>query len=101
MRVQIEPGVRSFIDVAACSHRPDGDQRTKVPTLVLLHGGPGHDRSAFKPDLLPLADDMQVLFVDHRGMGRSDRRMQASGISINGPTMLFECAMPSVSTSRS
>ena len=74
MRVQIEPGVRLFVDVDGCSHRPDGDRLKKYPTLVLLHGGPGHDHSAFKPDLLPLAEDMQVVFVDHRGMGRSDRR---------------------------
>ena len=49
----------------------------KRPTLLLLHGGPGHDHSAFKPELAALADWMQVVFFDQRGMGRSDRRPAA------------------------
>lgn len=44
---------------------------------MLLHGGPGHDHSAFKPELTALADAMQVVFFDQRGMGRSDRRPAA------------------------
>jgi pimeloyl-ACP methyl ester carboxylesterase len=43
-----------------------------VPTLVLLHGGPGFDHSAFKPYFSGLTDALQVVYYDHRGMGRSD-----------------------------
>lgn len=73
MRVEIEPGVRLFFDVEGSSHVPEGDRLRKRPTLVLLHGGPGHDHSSFKPALATLATDMQVLYFDQRGMGRSDR----------------------------
>ena len=73
MRVEIEPGVRLFFDVEGLSHVPDGNRLRKRPTLICLHGGPGHDHSAFKPVFAALATDMQVLYVDQRGMGRSDR----------------------------
>jgi proline iminopeptidase len=45
----------------------------EVPTVILLHGGPGFDHSSFKPALSPLADVAQVVYLDHRGQGRSDR----------------------------
>src|SRR3954447_80842 len=43
------------------------------PTAFLLHGGPGGDHSGFKPAYSPLAERMQVIYVDHRGQGRSAR----------------------------
>lgn len=60
--------MRLFGDVDGTSHRPEGNRLKKHPTLVLLHGGPGHDHSAFKPEFQRLARDMQIVFVDHRGM---------------------------------
>jgi proline iminopeptidase len=39
----------------------------------VLHGGPGLDHSYFKPWLSPLAETMQLIYVDHRGTGRSER----------------------------
>lgn len=47
------------------------------PTLVLLHGGPGYDHSGFKPAFSRLADIAQIVYFDHRGHGRSDRRPAA------------------------
>jgi proline iminopeptidase len=47
------------------------------PTLVLLHGGPGYDHSSFKPIFSQLADVAQIVYVDHRGHGRSSRRPAA------------------------
>jgi len=41
--------------------------------LLLLDGGPGFDHSGFKPDMAQLADIAQVVYLDHRGSGRSDR----------------------------
>ena len=58
--MEIEPGVRLFFAIEGSSHVPDGDRLKKRPTLLLLHGGPGHDHSAFKPQLAALARDMQV-----------------------------------------
>jgi pimeloyl-ACP methyl ester carboxylesterase len=42
------------------------------PTLLLLHGGPGLDHSAFRPYFDRFADSHQVVYYDHRGNGRSD-----------------------------
>jgi len=42
------------------------------PTMVLLHGGPGFDHYSLRPGLAPLADVAQLIFLDHRGQGRSD-----------------------------
>jgi proline iminopeptidase len=43
------------------------------PTLLLLHGGPGFDHSSYKPGFSRLADAAQLVYLDHRGNGRSDR----------------------------
>lgn len=45
----------------------------KGPALVVLHGGPGSDHSDFLPSLRPLARRNQLIFVDERGSGRSER----------------------------
>jgi proline iminopeptidase len=41
--------------------------------LLLLHGGPGADHSDFLPYLEPLARSYQLVLVDERGSGRSER----------------------------
>jgi proline iminopeptidase len=41
--------------------------------LVLMHGGPGADHSDFLPYLRPLARRYQLVLVDERGSGRSER----------------------------
>jgi pimeloyl-ACP methyl ester carboxylesterase len=41
--------------------------------LIVLHGGPGLDHSMFRPYLDPLGDEFQLLYVDERGQGRSER----------------------------
>jgi pimeloyl-ACP methyl ester carboxylesterase len=65
-------GVRLFFDVEGASLVPDGPTMREKPTLVLLHGGPGLDHSLYKPLFSQLADIAQVIFLDHRGNGRSD-----------------------------
>jgi pimeloyl-ACP methyl ester carboxylesterase len=42
------------------------------PTLLMLHGGPGADHSTFRPAYSPLADIAQIVYLDHRGNGRSE-----------------------------
>jgi pimeloyl-ACP methyl ester carboxylesterase len=74
MQIEIEPGVRLFIDVEGAGLVPDGAVMREKPTLILLHGGPGYDHSSFKPLFSALADIAQVVYVDHRGHGRSTRR---------------------------
>jgi proline iminopeptidase len=41
--------------------------------LLLLHGGPGADHSDFLPALEPLARRHQLVLIDERGSGRSER----------------------------
>jgi proline iminopeptidase len=65
-------GVRLFFDVEGAGLVPDGPAMREKPTLILLHGGPGMDHSGYKPRYSQLADIAQVVFLDHRGNGRSD-----------------------------
>jgi proline iminopeptidase len=50
---------------------PDGDVLVQKPACFVIHGGPATDHSYFKPWLSPLADELQLIYVDHRGTGRS------------------------------
>jgi pimeloyl-ACP methyl ester carboxylesterase len=72
MRVQVGD-VKLFYDVEGAKLRPDGARMREVPTIVLLHGGPGGDHALFKPAYGDLADVAQLVYLDHRGQGRSDR----------------------------
>ena len=72
MRIEVN-GVRLFFDVEGAKFVPDGPIMREKPTLILLHGGPGADHSGFKPAFSQYADIAQVVYIDHRGNGRSDR----------------------------
>lgn len=74
MRVDIGDGTRIFFDVVGSGLRPDLDELRPKPTLLLLHGGPGFDHSSFRPYFDRFADTHQVVYLDHRGNGRSDGR---------------------------
>ena len=74
MLITIAPGVRLYVDIEGCGLVPDGATMREKPTLILLHGGPGYDHSGFKPIFSQLAGVAQIVYVDHRGHGRSDRR---------------------------
>jgi proline iminopeptidase len=71
MYVQVN-GNRLFFDVDGAKVRLVDGVPQEVPTLLLLHGGPGFDHMGMKGELLPLADDFQLVWLDHRGNGRSD-----------------------------
>jgi len=73
MRIAITPQIRLFVDIEGPGLVPEGPTMREKPTLLLLHGGPGYDHSSFKPLFTRLADVAQVVYVDHRGHGRSDR----------------------------
>jgi pimeloyl-ACP methyl ester carboxylesterase len=64
-------GTKLFFDVEGAGLVPDGPQMRAKPTLILLHGGPGADHSMFKPAFSALSDVAQVIYLDHRGNGRS------------------------------
>src|SRR6476646_8085173 len=73
MKVEVD-GIKLFFDVQGAKLRPNGAWLEEVPTVVLLPPGPGADHSSFKDVLGPrLAEVAQVVYVDPRGEGRSDR----------------------------
>jgi proline iminopeptidase len=67
--------VRLFVDVDGAKLRPDGSAAVEVPTIAIVHDGPGADHTTFKhPAFRPaLVDVAQLLFYDQRGHGRSDK----------------------------
>jgi proline iminopeptidase len=77
MRVQVN-GVRLFFETEGTKLRLDGNSMREVPTVLLLHGGPGVDHSIYRPAFSALTDVAQVIYLDHRGNGRSDRGSKES-----------------------
>lgn len=71
MRVDLGD-VSLWFDVSGPSVLPRDDTTVERPTLVAVHGGPGTDHVNMKEGLGPLAEDLQVLYYDQRGHGRSD-----------------------------
>ncbi|MSR56182.1 MAG: alpha/beta fold hydrolase [Planctomycetaceae bacterium] len=65
-----------YFDVDGAGLTPDGSRMVERPTLFLLHGGPGGDHASFKSSSGKsasgaLTDVAQLVYVDHRGCGRS------------------------------
>ena len=60
-----------YFDVDGMGLVPREGQMVQRPTLFLLHGGPGGDHSSFKTQVADLRDTAQLVYVDHRGSGRS------------------------------
>jgi proline iminopeptidase len=50
--------------------------------LLIVHGGPGASHDYFLPYLLPLARHNQLVFIDERGSGRSEKLEDPSGYTI-------------------
>ena len=65
-------GVRLFFDVEGAKFEPDGPMMREKPVLLMLHGGPGADHSIYRPAYSGLADIAQIIYLDHRGNGRSE-----------------------------
>jgi pimeloyl-ACP methyl ester carboxylesterase len=49
-----------------------GPVMREKPVLLMLHGGPGADHSIYRPAYSALADIAQIVYLDHRGNGRSE-----------------------------
>jgi pimeloyl-ACP methyl ester carboxylesterase len=65
-------GVRLFFDVEGAKFIPEGPVMRERPTLLMLHGGPGSDHSIYRPAYSALADIAEIIYLDHRGNGRSE-----------------------------
>ena len=60
-----------YFDIEGMGLAPEGRRMREKPVAFVLHGGPGGDHSSYKPGLTPLAEKMQLVYIDHRGQGRS------------------------------
>jgi proline iminopeptidase len=60
-----------FFDVVGSKLEADGPRMREKPTLIVMHGGPGFDHSGLRGDFDTLSDIAQVIYIDHRGNGRS------------------------------
>ena len=69
MRIDVAD-VKPFFDIEGLKLRPDGPAMRQV--LLLLHGGPGFDHSAYKPAFTKMATIVHLVYLDRRGSGRSD-----------------------------
>lgn len=72
MRARIR-GTEIYFDVEGVGLAAEGDRMVERPPAFILHGGPGGDHTTFKPSFSALADRLQLIYVDHRGQGRSAR----------------------------
>lgn len=64
-------GARVFFDTVGSHLEPAAGKMDERPTLIVLHGGPGFDHSPMRPYFDRYADTHQVIYLDHRGNGRS------------------------------
>ena len=64
-------GTELYFDVEGAGLVADGPRMREKPIAFVLHGGPGGDHTGFKPGMSPLAEHMQLVYIDHRGHGRS------------------------------
>ncbi len=62
-----------FFDIEGASIVVEDNLIREKPVALLLHGGPGGDHTSYKPLFSRLADRFQLVYIDHRGQGRSAR----------------------------
>lgn len=72
MRVDIGD-VRLYVDVDGPEFAFADGHYVRRPVIILLHGGPGPDHRSLKLWAEPLTDTAQLVYVDQRGHGLSDR----------------------------
>lgn len=66
-------GRKIFFDVDGEKFSPAGPEMQEKPTLIVIHGAPGmSDHTAMKPAFKTLRDDMQIIYLDLAGAGRSN-----------------------------
>ncbi|WP_332646680.1 alpha/beta fold hydrolase [Lysinibacillus sp. 54212] len=66
-------GAKLYFDIDGAGYVADGPTMKRKPACILLHGGPGSDHSDFKPWFDELAQHMQLIYLDHRANGQSER----------------------------
>lgn len=70
-------GTEIYFDIAGMQLAPMGKEFIERPVIFMLHGGPGGDHLGFKRHSLELQQVAQLVFIDHRGCGRSKKTKQS------------------------
>src|SRR5580704_14568020 len=70
MHIEVN-GARIYFDVVGSQLAVEGPRMVERPTLLVMHGGPGFDHASLRPYFDRFADTHQVVYIDHRGNGRS------------------------------
>ncbi len=65
-------GTKIYFDVEGMQLIPEGPVMKERPVCFTVPGGPGCDHSMYKPALSPLAEQVQLVYIDNRGCGKSD-----------------------------
>ncbi|MFL5655654.1 MAG: alpha/beta fold hydrolase [Ktedonobacteraceae bacterium] len=65
-------GTELYFDVVGSGLDATSGFRQKA-TLIILHGGPGFDHTYLRPWLDPVSEVAQLVYIDERGCGRSER----------------------------
>lgn len=71
MRVRVGD-IRLFVEIVGRKLAIEAGEVVERPTIVMIHGGPNWDHLTLLPDHEALGDVAQLVFYDHRGLGRSD-----------------------------
>lgn len=72
MRISVGDA-RVFVDIVGSALQIVNGAVIERPSMLFLHGGPGFDHMSLRPQFEHLSDVAQLIFLDHRGNGRSDR----------------------------
>lgn len=70
-------GTEIYFDISGMQLAPVGNKFVERPVVFMLHGGPGGDHLRFKQHSLELNEVAQLVFIDHRGCGRSKKTKQS------------------------
>ena len=85
-------GARLFFDTVGSSLAVEADRMAPRPALIVLHGGPGFDHSSMRPYFDRFADTHQVIYLDHRGNGRSGGEVDTWRLDQWGDDIAAFCA---------
>lgn len=66
-------GANIYFDVEGMQLVPDGPRMKENPVCFVVHGGPGGDHTIYKPALSAISDLAQLVYIDNRGSGDSDK----------------------------
>lgn len=71
MKIEINENLIYF-DVENPGLIPGAKGMRELPSMIVLHGGPGYDHTPYKFFFSSLRDIVQIIYIDQHGNGRSD-----------------------------